>query len=291
MRPDPFPAAVIARGATADILDGGDDRVVKLFHASVPPADVDQEERAARAACAIARSLPGLHVPEVLGRVEREGRQGIVFQRVVGTPLVERLLAGAQSMPSTLAAAADLLARTQVTWHKATSGVCPDDLPVQRVRLAAQIANASALPVSAREALRAELDALADGPPCLCHGDLHPSNLLIDARGEVWIIDWHDATRGTAAADVARTSWLLLNAAPHAHPAFDTAAYAELRDRFHRRYLATYQAAHPAAGLPQRLAAWTRVVAAGRLSENIAPEEADRIMEMLGDIGTTAQRM
>ena len=39
----------------------------------------------------------------------------------------------------------------------------------------------------------------------VCHGDFNPSNIIIDDKGEVHILDWSHATQGNAAADAART--------------------------------------------------------------------------------------
>lgn len=39
----------------------------------------------------------------------------------------------------------------------------------------------------------------------LCHGDYNPSNIIINEKGEYFIIDWAHATQGNASADVART--------------------------------------------------------------------------------------
>ena len=39
----------------------------------------------------------------------------------------------------------------------------------------------------------------------VCHGDYNPSNVIITADGEPYIIDWSHATQGNASADAART--------------------------------------------------------------------------------------
>lgn len=39
----------------------------------------------------------------------------------------------------------------------------------------------------------------------LCHGDFNPSNVIINEKGEYYIIDWAHATQGNASADVAKT--------------------------------------------------------------------------------------
>lgn len=39
----------------------------------------------------------------------------------------------------------------------------------------------------------------------LCHGDYNPSNIIINEKGEYFVIDWAHATQGNASADCART--------------------------------------------------------------------------------------
>ena len=39
----------------------------------------------------------------------------------------------------------------------------------------------------------------------LCHGDFHPSNIVIKEDGSYYILDWSHVTQGNASADVART--------------------------------------------------------------------------------------
>jgi aminoglycoside phosphotransferase (APT) family kinase protein len=47
--------------------------------------------------------------------------------------------------------------------------------------------------------------------PVICHGDLHPFNLLVDPAGHVTVVDWTGALRADPAYDVAFTSLLLAN--------------------------------------------------------------------------------
>ena len=68
------------------------------------------------------------------------------------------------------------------------------------------------------------------------HGDLHPDNVLLSPRGSV-VIDWANAGRGPAGADVADT-WLLLAAArPGTAGPLTRAAVAVLRARFLAAFL------------------------------------------------------
>lgn len=68
----------------------------------------------------------------------------------------------------------------------------------------------------ARPDLSAAVQALArcrppEGPTVVCHGDLHPFNLLVDDAGHVTVIDWTAAIRAEPAYDVAFTSMLVAN--------------------------------------------------------------------------------
>ena len=45
----------------------------------------------------------------------------------------------------------------------------------------------------------------------ICHGDLHPFNLLVDDNGDVTVVDWTAAIRAEPAYDVAFTAMLLAN--------------------------------------------------------------------------------
>lgn len=50
-----------------------------------------------------------------------------------------------------------------------------------------------------------------EGATVICHGDLHPFNLLVDESGAVTVVDWTAAIRAEPAYDVAFTAMLLGN--------------------------------------------------------------------------------
>ena len=114
------------------------------------------------------------------------------------------------------------------------------------------------------------LDLLARLPDgeTLCHGDLHPGNVLITKKGPV-VIDWMTACTGSPWTDVARTSLILSIGAKAAgkqiHPLLRTAIRA-----YQCTYLNRYQALRENTGDELRL--WKPVIATARLSENIVPE-------------------
>jgi aminoglycoside phosphotransferase (APT) family kinase protein len=78
-----------------------------------------------------------------------------------------------------------------------------------------------------------------EGPTAICHGDLHPFNLLVSHDGNVTVVDWTAAIRAEPAYDVAFTSMLLANPPLDAPGAVGTVIRwvgARLAHRFVARY-------------------------------------------------------
>ncbi len=91
----------------------------------------------------------------------------------------------------------------------------------------------------------------------LCHGDFHPSNIIITADGTPYIIDWAHATQGNASADVARTYLMF---------------YLEGKEQLAEKYLRLYCLKSDTA--KQYVQKWIPIVAASRLTK-AKPEEED----------------
>lgn len=252
----------IAVGRTAEVYRWGEERVLKLFR---PPwsttASVDREARIARAVHAA-----GLPVPAVGDIVEIEGRVGLIYERVVGASMLQLL----QRRPGSLHEYAHLMADLHATVHACRI----PQLPWQHERLARQIRTIDEV-LEDPEALLAALHRIGTGEH-LCHGDFHPGNIMMTSTGPV-IIDWVDATRGDPLGDLARTSLLLRIGTPQ-QSLVPRWLVAMLRGRFHRAYLERYLETYP--GASERFAAWGPVVAAARLSEDVAGER-ERLLHIV----------
>jgi len=188
------PGERIGYGATADIYAWGDGQVLKLLHEGMPAEHAREEAEATRLAYAA-----GIPAPATGDLIEVDGRQAIVFERLSGPSMLQRI--GAR--PWTLPRYARLLAELQVATHRSSA----PSLPPLRRRLARNIEWNDSLPEPTKKAVLNVLGRLPDGD-CLCHGDLHPDNVLLTPRGPV-IIDWTTAARGNRVADLARTCLLL----------------------------------------------------------------------------------
>ena len=182
---------VVGEGATTKVYRDGD-RALKLY-LNAPPGEVDNEARFQRFACDA-----GLPVPAVYGvHIWDDGASALEMAYIDGQPL---LRPGMRSEDRNLAIAE--LVRLQVQVH-ATDGT---GLRSQTDYFKWQVERnlAGAEHALTRERLLTLIDKLDTGRTALCHGDLHPLNVLFDGERH-WIIDWVDATAGDPLADACHT--------------------------------------------------------------------------------------
>lgn len=186
---------LVARGRTADVFAFGPGVVIK-----VPRSDVPSEWAAIEAEHSRAVHAQGLPTPKLLDLVLVEGRESIVFERIDGPSMWECMVAQPRETRR--------LAREMAAVHLEVLGsIAPTGLAPLSVRLGDNIDAVEALSPHQRHQASALAGALPGGD-LLCHGDLHPGNILMSDRGPV-VIDWFDAASGNAFADVVRTSLLI----------------------------------------------------------------------------------
>jgi aminoglycoside phosphotransferase (APT) family kinase protein len=146
--------------------------------------------------------------------------------------------------------------------------VPPVTLPSQRDRLVSKIRRSAAtLDPSLRRAL--DLLPAKAGRPRLCHGDLHPSNIILTDHGPV-IVDWFDAARGDPIADIARTSVTLLGdgaSAPRHLPGSSPRTLALLTEAYLSELSARLDVDQ------DLLARWQAIEAVARMAEGV-PRDA-----------------
>ncbi|HKB05488.1 MAG TPA: phosphotransferase [Gemmataceae bacterium] len=242
--------APLGKGYTADVYPWGDGQVLKLFHSGRDRERAEREYRVSRTVHAA-----GLPVPATYERIEIDGRCGIVFERIDGPSLYEYV----QARPWTLVWAVRQLADLHAQIHRVTG---PAELPSHRERIARAIDSAADLSEADRNAARRKLAGLPDGPT-LCHGDFHPGNVLLAARGPV-VIDWGRATRGHPLGDVACTLRLIRTASlPPWSPRPMHWLLACTRPSLQRWYLKRYLRMQ--AGTRREIEAWQEPLAAAAM--------------------------
>jgi len=195
--------------------------------------------------------------------IEVEGRRGLIYQRIDGPDMEIVALAEPQR--------ARELATTFAHLHATLHRVMLTGFPSQRRRFVYNIAERTpfVLDQASRQYALDTLDSLPDGES-LCHGDLHPGNVIMSPDGPR-IIDWDNACVGSPLADVARSILLLRNA----HLYFETAPNGDVLvaaiSTFTETYLEEYVAETGAD--TALIARWQVPVAAARLHEGIEIEE------------------
>ena len=242
------PGKRLGAGARAEVFEYGD-AVIKLYSAGIDRRVADRE-------AAILAHVETLGLPAPAGGavVEVDGRWGVVMARAVGESFGAQAERDRARVPELLAAMVALHRRI----HAAPGGTLPDLKHEARRR---HRPRGRPMLGAARMARALELLAALPAGDRLCHGDFHPLNIL-GPPGHETVVDWPDASCGDPAADVCRTLVLLR---PHAPDIADA-------------YVDAYCTA---AGIPRdAVMAWLPVVAAGRLSEGVAGEEAAMLMAM-----------
>ncbi|HEU5318698.1 MAG TPA: aminoglycoside phosphotransferase family protein [Chloroflexota bacterium] len=237
--PAPLLGPLLARGATAEVFSTGGDRVIKLLLPGRPRAAAARE-----AALGQLVNRLGIPAPQVHDLVEIDGRHGVIFERIDGPSMLDAIVA----QPWRVLRLAPLLGTLHARIHRAPLPADAADGPELRRltnELDRKIGQFTHTPPDERAAALEQLMALkergAASPPSLCHGDFHPGNVILTARGPV-VVDWNDATLGPPEADVARTGVLMLHGElPAAIGGAKRVAIQTTRRLLHALYLRRYR--------------------------------------------------
>lgn len=181
---------LIAKGNTAEVFEYEEDKVLKLFKPGYP---VEQIQREFNNTVIMNRIC--VHTPKAFEIVEHAGRQGIVFQKIVGVDLFSEYLKN----PSD---------------EKIASVILTDLSDIQKKVLSEETTEG----ISYKNYLEwfgYDASNLPDGN-FICHGDLHPGNIIRTKDGEHCLIDFMNVCRGPKEYDVARTYVLLTENNPEA---------------------------------------------------------------------------
>ncbi len=244
----------LAEGRTAEIYHWQPGWVLKLFFDWMPEDEAEHEARVTRAAHA-----SGFRAPAVGDLVDTGERAGLVMEHIQGSDLLAALLAQPWR--------ADAFARQLAELHLAMHQCQPKGMPELHDKLRRRLQSAPGLSANQRTTLLARLESLPQGT-ALCHGDLHPQNVILADDGPV-VIDWVDGSIGNPLADVARAT-VLLTLGGQPEGLFAKLFVALFRRRSNAVYLRRYFANQPQARAEYRQ--WLPIVDAARLNEGITED-------------------
>ena len=247
----------IGIGRTAEVFAYDDGRILKLLRPGFPEQMVEEEAEVARIV-----DLAGLAAPHFFGTVTLDGRPGLVYERIHGRVMLDQLT----SRPWR----SDHLAKQFVALHASMHDTAAAGLPAAKDGYRHAIGRATGLLGTQRAASALErIDALQDGSS-LCHGDMHPGNVMMAGSGPA-VIDWMSARSGPVEADIARTLFLLSGSnVPGTYPRIQRAVIGGVRRRFASVYLTAYRRHRPVD--IEELEAWRLPILAARLAEGIEAE-------------------
>ena len=181
---------LIAIGNTAEVFEYEEDKVLKLFKAGYP---LEQIQREFNNTLIINRTC--VHTPKTFEIVEHAGRHGIVFQKIIGVDLLSEYLKN----PSDEKVAAEILVDLTDIQKKVLSEETTEGISYKNFL----------------DWFGYDASNLPDGN-FICHGDLHPGNIIRTKDGELFLIDFMNVCRGPKEYDVARTYVLLTENNPAA---------------------------------------------------------------------------
>lgn len=256
---------VIGYGRTADVSPCDDACVIKLFKPFLNETSVEREFRVASFA-----HRAGLSTPKPVRLADRDGRKGIVYERVDGVSMLRMISDNPLRMTA--------LAKSMAALHCRINDVpFADAAYAQKDYIEYSIRHARGIGEGDKGRIIAYLRSLPDGSR-LCHGDFHPDNILMTDRP--WIIDWMTGSSGTPAGDLARSKLLLeTSEIPGSVPP----AMRFVLKMGQRKLARTYVAEYRRIGRLKRadVDAWMLPLYAARLVENLSESETRTILAKL----------
>lgn len=254
---------LIGQGREAEIYAWGEDRVLKLFFPSMPREVIELQVQAARVA-----HKNGIPTPAIGEIIDINKRYGVIFERIDGPSMLTQMM----THPWQVTRFARLLAKLQATIHDCKA---PELRPLKET-LKKVIESSDILTASVKEVVLQRLQRLPDDD-ALCHGDLHPENVIMSSHGPM-IIDWSNGLRGDPMADVART-WLLICMGEPMPGTRRRWLIVISRAIYYNLYLKRYRQLHPF--VDEELTTWKLLMVVVRLTAERIPEEQRRMMDYI----------
>jgi aminoglycoside phosphotransferase (APT) family kinase protein len=244
---------------SSELLPWEHEQVLKLFGQGYPAPAIEAELRHARSAHSLGVPTPRA---ERIIEIDHQGRRrrGIVFQRVEGPTLLQLIV----SRDAPVARLAQVFFELQRAIHGCPGAALPD----VKQALAGKIRRARRVSEEKKKQALEELERLPGGL-ALCHGDYHPANVIMSAKGPI-VVDWLDAGRGDATLDAARTLLLLRHAVPGQ-------VSREIREAFIASYAGCLGQAW--AGRMELIERWRLPLAVARLAEPVDESECDSLLD------------
>lgn len=177
---------MIAKGNTAEVYEYGENRICKLFYPGYPREYIEHEFGNAK----LTHSL-GIRTPKAHEIIVKGDRAGIVYERIDGEELHYKVYEEAEGAFDTWLDKF-VIFQKQLSAYEVADALNYKDY----LRLFA-----------AKEETFAKIDNLPEDDHFL-HSDFHFKNVMVDACGDLVLIDMMNICKGPVLFDVARTYFL-----------------------------------------------------------------------------------
>jgi Phosphotransferase enzyme family len=245
----------IAYGSRSVVHEWGSDCVAKVPLPNTPEGWIRYEALYAEAVWMQGAPAPRFHGLEVI-----EGREVSIYERLYGPSLWDAIV----REPDRVEEFGRQLAQLHLQILPTTP---PITLPSQRSRIVCKLTNAVRR-THPSLGITTELVPSRPEKMALCHGDFHPNNVIVTDRGLV-VVDWFDASRGDACAEIARTMLLLYSGDETVMPQHLPHATTAVLVALQRSYFEVICDSHQVD--LSRLALWQLVQSTARLAEGVDP--------------------
>ena len=220
------------------------DKVIKLFVEGHSQSDILNE--------ALNQSrveeYSNLNVPKLIEVRKIENRWAIISERIEGKTISQMM----KEQPEKIDEYLNLFVDVQLI-------ILSNEVPLLnriKEKFTRKLENATNIDENTKYELQQRLQGMKNHNK-LCHGDYHPSNIIVKEDGTVYVIDWAHVTQGNASADAART-FLLFSIDNHEDIA--------------EKYLNLF--AEKSGIEKSHIQRWIPIVAATQMTKNI-PEEQE----------------
>ncbi len=256
---------LIGQGNTAEIYEYEDGKILKLFRTGISVYVADQEYYNS---CIVYKALGNL-VLQVYGKMEYDGRPGIIYERVVGNDMLKKMISQMFHLKSN--------AKEFTRYHISIQREISEEMMSVKEKLRFDLKRVTELNEGEKNKILKVLSGLPEGNK-ICHMDFHPGNIMFQNDKPI-IIDWMTACVGDPLADVARTCMMLKYAEIPGVSGIVKWFIHFFKKRILRYYLKEYLQITGVA--VENIEAWALPIYAARLSEWIPDKERKKMLSVI----------
>jgi len=248
---------LIGSGMTAEVFEWDNDKILKLYYDWIKTDFIKSEAEICKAIY-----QAGIPSPAIYEILDKEGRIGITFQKIIGSSMLKLI----EEKPWYIFKFARQMAKLQVKIHSHSI----DKLSPQKEIFINKITKSSSILGDRQKKILDYLERLPRDNN-VCHGDFHPDNILV-TQEDMIAIDWTNAYAGNQLSDVARTCIMITTPFMPSGISRIIVLFSKLLKKLlYLTYLKEYIKLSKVK--LKDIDAWMLPVAAARLSENIPGEE------------------